>query len=441
MAITTTRSEVSRSLLWEKYPVYTRGEDNVVFDPVSLESVFLSAAERAAIEAHPYSNDEASQLLSELGFGPQPDQMARRQMLEQRLSSLGISGQPARISGYRVVVTDKCNMKCTYCFVDTNTGNPDLTEEDLKYGLDFLLEQNQGQSDVTIQWFGGEPTIRFDLMKLGAFYAAELAEKYGVGRVQNTVVTNGVRITDEMISHFQEYRYGVGVSFDGPPDTNSSQRILLSGKPADVQVHKNIRRLLDAGVYVGCNLTPTAQNVARIPEIVDYVFSLGIRFIYVNTPIPAMGRWPASGTALAESLFASRLKALSHGGMLFSSLDRIYQALDTRRPKVYEHLQREGGINAALLPGRRVSICDINWRDSRFIYDIDAVRAQPTLLHKIAKELMPVARCQTCPAMSVCGGPSRNDVSLQGKNAPDPQLCAFFERGVELALWDNSGLQ
>lgn len=424
--------------IWNKYLLYLLGDEGTMFDPVSLDSVSLSADEILRLR----DNDPRLLAeLAELGFTPQARPANPREALLERVQALGMSGRPARISGYRIVVTDTCNMKCTYCFVDTNTGKDDMTVADLREGLEYLFEENAGQPEVTIQWFGGEPTVRFDLMKYGDEYARELAVRHRVGRVQSTVVTNGVLLKDEMIEHFKEYKYGVGVSFDGVPEDNVVERFLLSGKPADPRIHRNLQRLLEAGVHVGCNLTPTPINVTKMPETVEYVLSLGIQFIYVNTPIPISGKWHVDGEALCRAVFRSRLLALSHGAMLFSSMDRIYQALDTRMPKMYEHIQQDGGLNAALLPGGRISVLDLNWRDPQFTFPIAQLRADRGLLQVAAKQLLPSQPCDECPAAAVCGGPSRNDVSLRRNPEPDPQMCDFFRTGVRLALADHTALQ
>jgi sulfatase maturation enzyme AslB (radical SAM superfamily) len=115
--------------------------------------------------------------------------------------------------------------------------------------------------------------------------------------------------------------------------------------------------------------------------------------------------------------------------------------LDARRPHVYEHLQADGSLVAALLPGCRVSICDLNWREPKFVFPLDVLRDTPSVLTRIAKDLMADERCLRCPAMAICGGPSENDRSLRGSDAPDPEMCEFFERAVELAVWDTVGLQ
>ncbi|MFE6406545.1 hypothetical protein ACFVOR_06375 [Streptomyces sp. NPDC057837] len=42
---------------------------------------------------------------------------------------------------------------------------------------------------------------------------------------------------------------------------------------------------------MGCNLTPTAANIGRLAETVRWIIDdLGLKFMYVNTPIPTAGR-------------------------------------------------------------------------------------------------------------------------------------------------------
>ncbi|GAA1931068.1 radical SAM protein [Streptantibioticus ferralitis] len=430
--MTTAPHEIEQ--VWGNYFLIGLGNGAAMFDPVRLETVYLTEDETTAVRE---SGDSIVADLARFGFAP-PNSAAPpanfSESVTNRLQDMGIRSAPSHIAGYRIVVTDRCNMKCSYCFVDTNTGNPDMTEEQLRQGLDLLFEVNQGRAEVTYQWFGGEPTIRHDLMRAGDAYARELAAEKGVARIQPTVVTNGAQIRPELIDHFLEYGYGVGVSIDGPPATNSLERVLLSGKPADERIHRNIKRMIDSGVHVGANVTPTDWNVGNLTEIVDYVMSLGIRFIYVNTPIPSHGAWIAHGPDLARNLFEARMRAISQGGMLFSHLDRIYQSLDSRRPRVYEHIQEDGGVNVALLPGGRISVLDLNWRDPRFIFTLDEIRADNAKLGRAAKTLYPFQDCERCPAVAICGGPSQNEhrscVSTRGYVSPRGmlRLCPYDRR-------------
>ncbi|MGW0542319.1 radical SAM protein [Streptomyces griseoincarnatus] len=428
-------------MLWGKYFQYERDGEAVLLNPVELDSVFIDSGEVHDLAGVPPT--ATHEALAGLGFtsdGPVAD---RREALRDRLRLLGLDATPKRISGLRVVLTDRCNMACTYCFVDTNTGKPDMTKEELTEGLEFLFEQNAGQEEVSIQWFGGEPTIRFDLMQYGDQLADTLADRYGVARVRRTVVTNGARLTDEALSHFVAYEYGVGISIDGPPGINSANRLLLGGQPADDRIRRNVARFVEAqGLHVGCNLTPTAANIGRLAETVRWIIDdLGLKFIYVNTPIPTAGRWQVRGADLARELYEARLAALGRGGMLFSVLDRAFQALDTRRPMLFDHMQGDRSLNAALLPGNRVSLCDINFTEPSFLHTLDELREAPSLLASVAKKVAPIPECGNCPALAICGGPSRNEQALIGGSTPDTEMCAFYTSTVEIAVWDNTGVQ
>jgi sulfatase maturation enzyme AslB (radical SAM superfamily) len=331
-------------------------------------------------------------------------------------------------------------MGCTYCFVDTNTGSPDIELDELEDGFQLLVDFNRGRRAISYQWFGGEPLIRRDLIIAGDRIARDKA--YVAGLIARpTIVTNGTILNEELVDHFREYRYGVGVSIDGPPNVNSIERRFLSGKTSERVIERNIAALLRANIHVGANVTPTAANFRGLIDSVKYVLSLGIRFIYVNSPIPIRGYWVADGASWAQALQNARLFCLSKGAMLFSHLDRVYQAIDTRKPRVFEHVQGCGGLNAALLAGRRISVLDLNWRCSDYIFALDDIRAHPELLSKARKALFPSIRCRQCIAAAICGGPSINDQLLIGHAEPLEQYCRFFEAAVRLAVLDPTGLQ
>lgn len=430
------------AMLWGRYHEFAEGENYALLDPVSMQSVFLCRAEAAELRS-PTTPKRIVRQLEKLGLSPSAGKASLKGALLQRLRSNYGKGLPSRISGYRVVLTDKCNLSCSYCFVATNTGAPDMAEEDLAAGLEYLFEENKGQDEVSIQWFGGEPTIRFDLMKYGDELSVKLAKKFNVKRVRRAVVSNGMKLTDEMLCHYKRHSYGVGISFDGPPNLNSKFRTLLNGAPSDDRVLRNIKRLVEhGGIHVGLNITPTPVNYLEFPELITYAIrELGVKFIYANTPIPSQGHWTLEGQKLADSMFDARLRALQLGGMFFSVVDQIYQALDSRRLAIFDHLLEGNTSIIALLPGRKVSVCDINWRHPGFVFSLDKIRENKDCMSAIIKKPFPSAECETCPAAGVCAGPTANDTVLRGTSLPDPEYCAFFRRLLERAIWDDTGLQ
>ncbi len=422
--------------------VYSHENEAVVFDPISLESVQL--------DSHEYSdfmkNEKKGEMTRYLeGIGCSSREIPTRDLaleaITRRLESLSLPTKPRRITGLRIVVTTKCNLNCSYCFVNTNSGAPDLSESELQSGLQFLFQHNEGQDEVTIQWFGGEPTLRFDLIAKGDQYIETLRQDYRVRRVRRTIVTNAVRFTEEMLSHFAKFNYGVGVSIDGSEEMNHRERKLLSGNSYFSQLRANINQLRQfPDIYLGANLTPTVRNVEHIPDIVEYLIDdLNINFIYVNDPIPAKGHEKISGIKLADALSKARMRALSRGAVLHSLLDRVYQALDTRTPRLLEEI--DGSMTGALLPGGVVSLSDLFWTDRRLWQPVAGLNPKSVDLSKGTKTLLPVNDCLECPAIAICGGPPLSHAYFSGCETPDPEHCSLFRRAIESAIWDMTGLQ
>nr|WP_315598511.1 radical SAM protein [uncultured Cupriavidus sp.] len=429
--------------LWRGRFVYRKDREYALLDPLSLETVFLSGEEMYHLLSGEPEAKEIERYLNDVGCdgyvpGNREEAIAA---VGRRLREFGLPTSPRRISGFRVVLTDRCNLKCSYCFVETNSGKPDMSAEDLEIGLEFLFHCNEGMPEVSVQWFGGEPTTRFDLMEYGDALCDRFAKKYRVDRVQRTLVTNGVLLTARMLAHYEKFGYGIGISIDGTPETNHKHRTLLGGQDYSKKLQRNIQALQALkGVYLGANLTPTPENLERFDECIDYIVNvLGLKFIYVNNPIPGAGEFPVSGNKLAEVLFRARSRALARGAIVHSTLDRVYQALDARVPKVLEEV--DGSITAALLPGAKMSLSDLFWSDPTSIYDVSALDEESIDFKGSTKRLFPVSDCLSCPAMAICGGPPQPHVYFLKSPRPHPALCALYRRSIELAVWDATGLQ
>jgi uncharacterized protein len=423
--------------------VFERHGEYVLLDPVSLESVLLTNEEYQAFECAGEIGRPIDAFLSDANCIDRGS-LTRDQALSeifQRLQALSLPSHATRISGYRVVLTDKCNLKCRYCFVETNSGKADLSLEDLTEGLRFLFAHNEKQDEVTIQWFGGEPTLRFDLIAYGDELINQLQKRYTIRTVQRTIVTNGVKLDDRMLDHFERHRYGIGFSVDGPELINHQERTLLGGQNYFSKLRENIARAIGReGISVGANLTPTVRNVEMLPDIVEYIIrDLGIKFIYVNDPLPARGHEKIDGRALARQLGKSRLRALSLGGVMHSIVDRVYQSLDSRIPRILEEI--DGSLTAALLPGGMVSLSDLFWGNPQLWIPVSKISHEQLNLQNGSKELLPVGKCMRCPAMAICGGPPVSHAYFAGKVEPDAEHCRMYHGMVEEAVWDTLGLQ
>lgn len=434
-----------QGLLWNRYPTFRRELDVAVLDPSTLEVVYMTNIELDAVTNNPQSKigRKVIAVLNAAGIRSGKHE-SWLDGLQSTLHSQGQSGAANSISGARIVLTDKCNMTCSYCFVDTNSGQDDITDDDLRDGLEFLFSSARGRPTFLLQWFGGEPTLRFDLIQKGDAYARKFANRYGISRVLHTLVTNGYRIRPEMIAHFRRYHYGVGISIDGFSGVNHHSRTLLSGRNVDDEIEANIRNLVKvSGISTGINITPNSYNIEHLESSCIYAMDmLGVKFLYFNTPIAGCTGWQIDGIQLALTLAAIRRQALMRGCMSVSSIERAYQAMDTRKPSVYEYIQSDGSSNVALLPRRRISLMDINWKSQELIFQYDFHKLTE-MFGKIRKNVGSHTACHECFAIGACGGPSLNDSLLKADPCagPDPQYCGYIKTAFVNALWDATGLQ
>jgi MoaA/NifB/PqqE/SkfB family radical SAM enzyme len=102
-----------------------------------------------------------------------------------------------------VDVTNRCNMKCNYCYAHNNLGKPDITKEWFEEVCKRLPKR------VMFRLLGGEPTLHPDLFDL-----FEIAKKYGH---IPTISSNGLRFRDrDYVKELSKHkRVFVGITMNG----------------------------------------------------------------------------------------------------------------------------------------------------------------------------------------------------------------------------------
>lgn len=180
-------------------------------------------------------------------------------------------------------VTDRCNLKCRFCFAD-NTQKADLPLGKIKEQIHDLAEKTNG---ALLQISGGEPTLRDDLPEIVAF-----AKEAGCKYIQ--LNTNGIRLADDptYVRALSEAGLSfVFLQFDGVDD-----RIYrtLRGEPLFKVKEKAIE--MCGKERLGVTLVPTlvpGVNTHQIGDIIRYVIAnvpviRGVHF----QPVSYFGRIP-----------------------------------------------------------------------------------------------------------------------------------------------------
>lgn len=142
-------------------------------------------------------------------------------------------------------LTQTCNLKCIYCYGDGGSygSGGDIAEETAFRAVDWLMEQSCSLKRVHMGFFGGEPFLKFPLMKSVVAQAQQKAEAANK-RISFHVTTNATLLDDEQIEFVQAHGIRVMVSFDGTKALQDTQRPYAGGKGSYDSTLPRIRKLL-----------------------------------------------------------------------------------------------------------------------------------------------------------------------------------------------------
>jgi uncharacterized protein len=101
-----------------------------------------------------------------------------------------------------------------------------MTDEVVEKSIE-LAKTWQKKEGATFCWYGGEPLLRYDLIKK---WTPIIKEQVPNSRV--TITTNGSLINDDVMEFMDEYDVGMLFSLDGPEWVHNRTRVLAGGKPS-----------------------------------------------------------------------------------------------------------------------------------------------------------------------------------------------------------------
>ena len=186
-------------------------------------------------------------------------------------------------------VTNRCNLKCRYCFANGGSEDTEPTTEELKKAILDIIRQC-GQP--LLQFSGGEPTLREDLPELIRF-----AKEAGCSYTQ--VNTNGIRLAEDPLYAEQLAEAGLDIVFLQFDGTRDNIYVALRGAPLLEKKLEAIR--ICSALRVGVTLVPTVVkgvNDDNLGEIVALARDLapGVRGIHFQ-PVSYFGRYPSEPEA------------------------------------------------------------------------------------------------------------------------------------------------
>jgi uncharacterized protein len=217
---------------------------------------------------------------------------------------------PPKPTTVTLFLTTACNLRCTYCYA--SAGEIPLESMSLDVatrGIDFVAANalEKGEACFEIAYHGGgEPTVHWRVLTQSLEYARRKAAQLGL-QARASSATNGV-MTDGQLDWVVRNLDGVSLSFDGSPQAHDRHRLTVLGQASSGRVMHAMRFFDAAGFPYGVRVTVTADEIAALPDSIDFLCAnFHPRRVQVE-PVYNLGRWSGAPSAETE-LFVAAYRA------------------------------------------------------------------------------------------------------------------------------------
>lgn len=350
--------------------------------------------------------------------------------------------QPSKVdkvpSSLLLKITGTCNFACTYCYdYDKERFSQQLSLDRIRSVISDILRR---RNDLTITFHGGEPLLRFALLRSVVEFSENLASQNSK-TIRFSIQTNGSRFSPEIVSFLVEHKFSVGISLDGIGDAPNVLRPARSG-PA---IFSYIERLFEDHeefVQSRCGFLAVVSS-ASLPHIVDFALWLqdrkvgGLSLSFYDKAGAAIntddGVTPAQAVALTKELVQ-----LIDSGQIW---DLQLQSLLSRLDNFYHLEPRDFCHKGPCAASSDFLVLDASgqFRTCDCVYDpfFEAPAAPALTIEDLAPARIRVVErhtwlgsegvCSACPLFGLCGGscPAKAIAANGASNSVDPIECAI----------------
>lgn len=200
------------------------------------------------------------------------------------------SGAP--LAGLRdniqLMVTRRCQLRCRYCPI-IKTGS-DMDKTTALASVELLFSSQK--KDLRLDFTGGEPLLRFDLVKDAVIHAKSLARRHNKN-ISFYMVTNLIPLTDEMADFLAAERFFLELSVDGIRRSHN-----LYKKSCDKRLDpyrettQQLKKIFLRGIANCAVMVVSPKTVRRLASNLCHLIELGFTDIGVNYALGSIWTTP-----------------------------------------------------------------------------------------------------------------------------------------------------
>ena len=165
-------------------------------------------------------------------------------------------------------VTNRCNARCSFCFIDFD--NPNTFKNELNLNEIDDLTKNLGSSLLNVNLTGGEPFARKEIVEIAKLYIKNTT-------IQSIYVTTNASLPDRIenfaktiINFDKDIELTIQISIDDLPSEHDKVRKIKNLFDSCVDTYRKLKKI-DQRVSPMVSITVSHENCENIEKIFNYL--------------------------------------------------------------------------------------------------------------------------------------------------------------------------
>lgn len=176
-----------------------------------------------------------------------------------------------RLQELILLPTEKCNLRCTYCYEDFKIGR---MSETTQRGVELYLEQRVPQlTSLRFSWFGGEPLVAKDIVLRLSRFANALCDRYGVeflGGLTTNAYHLDLETFKQLLACGQDF---FQITLDGWREKHDQVRRFANGRGSFDRIWSNLIGLkaVESDFEILLRIHVRRDNIDSLPTLIEKV--------------------------------------------------------------------------------------------------------------------------------------------------------------------------
>lgn len=426
-----------------KFVHYSKINNNyyAIYNSLIMDILYVSEVELNCIINNKVEDDELNQILIKSGIYVDSQ---NKDIEAVNLLKTYVEEKKEIIDIMYLILTNNCNLKCKYCFLENNPNNSHncsrMTFDIAKIAIDKFFDylNNTNQKKASIIFYGGEPFLEKELFKKSVLYCLKLPINWNL-----SIITNGTLLDENIIDFCKENNITIGLSIDGPKNIHDKNRLFKVSNLPTYDLCLKSKELLDKkNVNYGLSMVVSEDFLSEKDDVLKWLFKNHSGDIFYNLLHYNDQDSFNSNYAYKAAQYLIDSFELSEKNNFQIKEGRLQRQIDSisKQKFVFSDCGAVGCHQFSVLPSGMVTIChgdSVNqnhWIKS--IEDLDLLSLSNTDEGKFWVNISTLndEECLSCPAIFICGGgcPHQSENVNNSREKKESNYCIYIK---EVLKW------